>query len=116
MKIVKDYRHCCVKFQIKIKDKYVTVATLRDLMFSMEKYELYFTYYGDEYNAGFWACDRFNGNVSFTIKQKPYETRAELIERVGNIVRKKVYQIADDILTDIKKTTWESIDVDGGVE
>ena len=45
--------------------------------------------------------------MSFTIKQKPYEYRDEMIERVANIVRKKLYQIADGILTDIKETTWE---------
>lgn len=105
MRIVKDYRHCKIKFQIKIKNKYVTVATLREWLLDRERYELYFTYYGDEYNAGLYACDRFNGNVSYTIKQKPYETHAELIERVTNIVRKKLYQIADGILNDIKSTT-----------
>ena len=108
MKIVyKNYDR--TEFQIKIKNRYVTVATLQRWLIG-EKYELYFSYYGDEYNAGLYACSRFNGNVSFTIKQKPYETRAEMIERVSNIVRKKLYQIADGILNDIKVTDSEGSD------
>ena len=106
MKIVEEsYRK--IKFQVKIKNRYVTVATLQQWLLGWEKYELFFYYYGDEYNAGLYACSRFNGNVSFRIEQKPYETRAEMIERVANIVRKKLYQIADGILNDIKVTDSE---------
>ena len=109
MKIVEE-RYDRIKFQVKIKNKYVTVATLQSWLLGWGKYELYFSYYGDEYNAGLYACSRFNGNVSFTIEQKLYETRAEMIERVANIVRKKLYQIADGILNDIKVTDSEGSD------
>lgn len=104
MKIVEE-RYSKIKFQVKIKNKYVTVATLQQWLLNCNKYELYFSYFGDEYNAGMYECSRFNGNVSFTITKNLYETRAEMIERVANIVRKKLYQIADGILTDIKETT-----------
>ena len=106
MKIVED-SYDRIIFQVKIKNRYVTVATLQRWLIGYGKYELYFSYYGDEYNASMYACSCFNGNVSFTIKQKPYETRAEMIERVANIVRKKLYQIADGILNDIKVTDSE---------
>lgn len=106
MKIVeKSYDK--TEFQVKIKNRYVTVATLNRWLIGYGKYELFFSYYGDEYNAGMYECSRFNGNVSFTIKQKPHETYCEMIERVSNIVRKKLYQIADGILNDIKVTDSE---------
>ena len=106
MKIVEE-SYDRIIFQVKIKNRYVTVATLQPWLIGFGKYELYFSYYGDEYNAGMYACSCFNGNVSFTIEQKPYETYFEMIERVSNIVRKKLYQIADGILNDIKVTESE---------
>lgn len=106
MKIVhKNYDR--TEFQVKIKDKYVTIATLQRWLIG-DKYELYFSYYGDEYNAGMYPCSSFNGNVSFTIEEKPWETYCEMIERVSNIVRKKLYQIADSILNDIKVTEYSN--------
>lgn len=106
MKIVEESYDRTI-FQVKIKNKYVTVATLKRWLIGWRRYELYFSYYGDEYNAGMYPRSRFNGNVSFTIKQKPHETYCEMIERVSNIVRKKLYQIADCILNDIKVTDSE---------
>lgn len=106
MKIVEE-SYDTTKFQVKIKNKYVTVATLQRWFIGWRRYELYFSYYGDEYNAGMYARSHFNGNVSFTIKRKPHETYCEMIERVSNIVRKKLYQIADCILNDIKVTDSE---------
>lgn len=100
MKIVEE-RYGKIKFQVKIKNKYVTVATLQA---GWRKYDLYFSYYGDEYKYG---GDHINGSSYFTITIKPYETRREMIERAANIVRKKLYQIADGILTDIKVTDSE---------
>ena len=102
MKIV-EKKNGSVIFQVKIKNKYVTVATLQNWLTSIKKYNLYFSYYGDEYNAGTYACNHFNGNVSFTIVEREDETYYEMLERVSNIVKKKLYQIADGILTDIKE-------------
>ena len=109
MKIVEE-SYDRIKFQVKIKNKYVTVATLQRWLIGWRRYELYFSYYGDEYNAGMYACSRFNGNVSFTVKQNPHETYYEMIGRVSNIVRKKLYQIANDVLNDIKVTDSEGSD------
>ena len=106
MKIVEE-SYDNIKFQVKIRNKYVTVATLQAWLIGYGRYELYFSYYGDEYNSGTYQCSHFNGNVSFTIKQKQDETRDEMLERVANIVRKKLYQIADGILNDIKVTDSE---------
>ena len=102
MRIVKE-SYSRTKYQIKIKNEYVTVAILQRWWLG-NRYELYFSYYGNEYNSGFYPCNRINGNLSFTIKERQYETYNEVIERVANIVRKKLYQIANDILTDIKVT------------
>ena len=96
-----EERYGKIKFQVKIKNKYVTVATLQAWPIGWRKYDLYFSYYGDEYNYG---GDHINGSSYFTIIKKPYETRYEMIERAANIVRKKLYQIADCILNDIKVT------------
>jgi hypothetical protein len=97
MKIVEEC-YGKIKFQVKIKNKYVTVATLQA---GWRECEVYFSYYGDEYKYG---GDHVNGSSYFTITIKPYETRSEMIERAANIVRKKLYQIADGILNDIKVT------------
>ena len=102
MKLI-EKKNGSVIFQVKIKNKYVTVATLQNWLTSIKKYNLYFSYYGDEYNAGTYACNHFNGNVSFTIVEREDETYYEMLERVSNIVKKKLYQIADGILTDIKE-------------
>lgn len=56
MKVVRNRRN--MDFQIKIGNKYVTVASLVPWIISkyLHKYQLYFYYYGEEYEKGTYAC------------------------------------------------------------
>ncbi len=93
-----------INFQIKIGDKYVTVATLQPWLLSkhLHKYSLYFYYYGEEFEKGTYACQHINGNVSITLWMQKYECWDEFIERVKKVVVKKLYVIGNSILEEIK--------------
>lgn len=98
-------------FQIKIGDKYVTVASLIPWFISdhFHKFELYFYYYGEEYTKGTYACQHVNGNVSMTVWLEKYECWDDFIRRISRIVSKKLYIIGSSILDEI-----EYIDSIGG--
>lgn len=95
-----------INFQIKIGNKYVTVAILQPWLLSkhLHMYELYFYYYGEEFEKGTYACQHVNGNVSITVWQQKGELWDEFIERVKKIVSKKLYVIGSSILEEIKFT------------
>jgi len=104
IKIVKDKNN--INFQIKIGDKYVTVATLQPWILSkhLHKYSLYFYYYGEEFEKGTYAREHINGNVSITLWMQKDEYWDEFIERVKKVVFKKLYVIGNSILEEIKFT------------
>lgn len=91
-------------FQIKSGNKYVTVASLVPWFISkhLNKYELYFYYYGEEYTKGTYACQHINGNVSMTVWREEYESWDDFITRISKIVSKKLYIIGSSILNEIK--------------
>lgn len=91
-------------FQIKIGDKYVTGASLVPWILSkhLHKYELYFYYYGEEYEKGTYACRHVNGNVSMTVWQEEYECWKDSIRRISKIVSRKLYIIGSCVLDEIK--------------
>lgn len=102
MKVIKNKSN--TDFQIKIGDKYVTVASLVPWFISKHsnKYELYFYYYGEEYTKGTYACQHINGNTSMTVRREEYESWNDFIKRIGKIVSKKLYIIGNSILNEIK--------------
>lgn len=90
MRIIKEgYQR--VLYQVKIRNRFVTVATLQEQLFSLTKYKLIFSYYGR--------------NTVFTIYQKDLELYDEMVERVAKMVKKRLYLIANEILTSIKEPT-----------
>lgn len=91
-------------FKIKIGNSYVTVATLRPWLFSKHshKYNLYFYYYGAEYEEGTYACCHKNGNEKIMVYEQEDELYEEFLERVKRIVIKKLYTIGSSILDEIK--------------
>jgi hypothetical protein len=88
-------------FKIKIKNEYVTIACLQPWLLG-EKYNLYFYYYGEEYEAGTYACSHFNGNVSITVCRKENELLRDFLVRVEHMILKKLYAIGTSILEEIK--------------
>lgn len=108
MKTVKNGSN--TDFQIKIGNKYVTIACLVPWFISdhFHKYELYFYYYGEEYNKGTYACQHKNGNESMTVWLEEYECWEDFIRRINKIISKKLYVIGNSILDEIKSI--ESID------
>lgn len=102
MKTVKNGSN--TDFQIKIGDKYVTIASLVPWFISehFHKYELYFYYYGEEYTKGTYACQHINGNVSMTVWLEKYERWEDFIRRISKIISKKLYIIGNSILDEIK--------------
>lgn len=102
MKVVRNKRS--VDFQIKIGDKYVTIASLVPYLISkhLNKYSLYFYYYGEEYTKGTYACQHVNGNVSMTVWLEEFECWEDFIRRISKIVSKKLYIIGSSILDEIK--------------
>lgn len=102
MKVVRNKGN--TDFQIKIGDKYVTVASLVPWIISkhLHKYQLYFYYYGKEYEKGTYACQHINGNVSMTVWQEEWECWEDFIRRISKIVSKKLYIIGSHILAEIK--------------
>lgn len=99
MKVVRNKRQ--YDFLIKIKNEYVTIATLQPFLLG-EKYNLYFYYYGEEYNAGTYACSHFNGNVSITVWKKENELLRDFLVRIEHMILKKLYGIGTSILEEIK--------------
>lgn len=91
-------------FKIKIGTKYMTIATLTPWLFSKHShiYNLYFYYYGAEFNEGIYARNHFNGNVRIKVWQEDDETWNDFIKRVREIVLKKLYVIGNSILDEIK--------------
>ena len=91
-------------FKIKIGTKYITIATLVPWLLSKHShiYNLYFYYYGAEFNEGIYARSHFNGNVRIKVWQEDYETWNDFIKRVKKIVLKKLYVIGNSILDEIK--------------
>lgn len=91
-------------FQIKIGNSYVTVAKLQPWFISkyFRKYNLYFYYYGAEFEEGTYARNHFNGNVSITVWQQEDERFCDFMNRVKKIIRKKLYVIGNSILEDLK--------------
>ena len=103
MRILKINRH--YDFKIKIGNNYVTVATLIPWQFTCRyKYELYFYYYGSEYEDGLYPCDRRNGNESITLYERQDEFFKDFLIRVQHIVQKKLYTIGTSIMEEIKYT------------
>lgn len=98
MKIVRQ--KLSYDFQIKIGNSYVTIAKLQPWFNSkhFHKYELYFYYYGEEFEAGTFASSHFNGNESITVWQQKDETFSEFLIRVKKIIHKKLYIIASSII------------------
>jgi len=95
-----------INFQIKIGNKYVTVAVLQPWILSkhLHKYSLYFYYYGEEFEMGTYAREHINGNVRITLWMQEDECWNEFIERVKKIVIKKLYVIGNSILEEIRFT------------
>lgn len=91
-----------VEFKIDIGNKEITVATLQRHLFGFDKYNLYFYYYGKEYNLGNCPRSNINGNVKIQYRQGEDEMWKEFIERVSRDVRKKLYIIADSLITGIR--------------
>ena len=54
----------------------------------MAKYNLYFYYYGMEYEKGTYLRQHFNGNVSIVVWEEKDELWTEFIERIEKIVLK----------------------------
>lgn len=102
MRIVKNKSN--TDFQIKIGNKYITVASLVPWPLSkhLHKYFLYFYYYGEEFEKGTYACEHINGNVKITLWIQEDEFWDEFIERVKRIITKKLYTIGSSILEEIK--------------
>lgn len=85
-------------FQIKIGDKYVTVAELEPWLLSMElKYSLKFYHYGVEFTDEW----RKENGITYVWLDK-HEDWNDFIKRVKNIVAKKLYIIASSILEEIR--------------
>lgn len=99
MKIVRNKSQ--YDFLIKIKNEYVTIACLQPGLLG-RKYNLYFYYYGEEYEAGTYACNHFNGNVSITVWEKENELFRDFLVRVEHMILKKLYAIGTSILEEIK--------------
>lgn len=93
MKIVQNKSH--YDFRIKIGNDYITVATLHPWLFSKHnhKYNLYFYYYGAEYEEGTYAC---------CVYEQEDELHKDFLKRVTRIVSKKLYVIGSSILEEIK--------------
>ena len=104
MKIVE--RKSNYDFQIKIGNSYVTIATLQPWLLSKHshKYNLYFYYYGAEFEEGTYARNHFNGNVSITVWQQEDEFFSDFMERIKKIIYKKLYVIGNSILEDLKES------------
>lgn len=102
MKVIRNRRNS--DFQIKIGNRYVTIASLVPWFISKHsnKYELYFYYYGEEYTKGTYACQHINGNVSTTVWREEYESWDDFIRRISKIVSKKLYIIGNSILDEVK--------------
>lgn len=99
MQIIKNGMNC--DFKIKIGNDYITVATLQPWLRG-NKYNLYFYYYGMEYEKGTYSRQHFNGNVSIVVWEEKDELWTEFIERIEKIVLKKLYVIGNSILEEIK--------------
>ena len=103
MRIVRTDRH--YDFKIKIGNNYVTIATLIPWQFTCRyKYELYFYYYGAEYEGGLCPYNRRNGNESITLHEHQDEFLEDFLIRVQHIVQKKLYAIGTSIMEEIKYT------------
>ena len=102
MKIVQNKSH--YDFRIKIGSNYITVATLHPWLFSKHnhKYNLYFYYYGAEYEEGTYACCHRNGNEKMVVYEQEDELHKEFLKRVTRIISKKLYVIGSSILEEIK--------------
>lgn len=102
MKIVENGYN--TEFQIKICGKYITIASLVRWFYSkhFHKYNLFFYYYGKEFEKGEFANEHINGNVKITMWMEEDELWEEFIERVKNVVYKKLYIIGNSILEEIR--------------
>ena len=100
MKIVRNKSQ--YDFLIKIKNEYVTIACLRPWLLE-RKYNLYFYYYGEEHEAGTYACNHFiNGSVSIVVWEKENELFRDFLVRVEHMILKKLYVIGTSILEETK--------------
>ena len=102
MKIVQNKLY--YDFRIKIGSDYITVARLQPWLFSKHnhKYNLYFYYYGAEYEEGTYACCHRNGNEKIMVYEQEDELHKEFLKRVTRIISKKLYAIGSSILEEIK--------------
>lgn len=100
MKIVKE--NLRYNYQIKVGNTYVTVATLTPWIANCNKYELYFNYYGEEYENGLHACNHKNGNEGITCAQKENEYFDDFLKRINKIVLQKLYVIGNSIMKEIR--------------
>lgn len=110
MRIVKNKRN--TDFQVKIGNQYVTVASLVPWLISphMSHYELYFYYYGEEFQQGTYACQHRNGNESIHVWQEEYELWNEFLYRIKKLISKKLYVIGSSVLNEIKYVDLENSD------
>lgn len=102
LKIVQNKSH--YDFKIKIGNNYITVATLHPWLFSKHnhKYNLYFFYYGAEYEEGTYSCCHRNGNEKIVVYEQEDELHKEFLKRVTRTVSKKLYVIGTSIVEEIK--------------
>ena len=98
MRIIEE-TYSKAKYQIKIGTTWRTIALLQSNLFSFlkgtPKYEIYFLEYGEEHSKWF-------GNDAIGLYSNDYMTMTDAIEKATPIIQKKLYKLADGILSDLQ--------------
>lgn len=100
MKIIKSNMH--YDFKINIANKYVTVASVIPVVCNYGSYNLFFYYYGAEYQESAEKNWFKNGDNKITVRQKENELFEDFLNRVSQLILKKLYIIGASIMNEIK--------------
>lgn len=100
MKIIKNNMH--YDFKIEIANKYATVASLIPVVCNYGSYNLFFYYYGAGYQESAEKNWFKNGDNKITVRQKENELFEDFLNRVNQLILKKLYIIGASIMNEIK--------------